>query len=135
MAKSHQKESQAHLLYTIREVMLLERIAFGRKVLAFMEPFTLCVIYSARPGGRAAFLQEIEKSGVLDAIHAEEGCLKYAYCPSTGDTETLVLLEQWASHAHQQAHLKQPHMARLREIKEHYIETTQVGIVAFNDAQ
>ena len=43
-------------------------------------------------------------------------------------------VKQWASHAHQQAHLKQPHMARLREIKEHYIETTQVGIVTFNDA-
>ena len=41
--------------------------------------------------------------------------------------------ERWESAAHQRVHMEQPHMARLREIKDKYIADTRLGCVRLED--
>ena len=43
-------------------------------------------------------------------------------------------MEQWKTQAHQRIHLQQPHMARLRELKEHYVADTRLGRVTLEEA-
>lgn len=88
---------------------------------------TLYVQYTAKPGCREAYLRSVREEGIQAAIRAEEGCLRYDYYLSAEDENTILLLEQWESEAHQRAHMAQPHMARLREWKEMYIDATVIG--------
>ena len=44
-----------------------------------------------------------------------------------------LLIERWESAAHQRVHMEQPHMARLREIKDKYIAATKLGRVHLED--
>jgi len=81
----------------------------------------LSVKYTAKPGRREEFVGKIVAQGILDAIRAEEGCLQYEYYFSTDREDEVLLLEKWASEAHQRAHMTQPHMAQLRAIKEECI--------------
>lgn len=91
--------------------------------------YTIYVRFTCLPQKRAAFLQKVKDTGVLDAIRAEDGCLKYDYYLSEKDENALLLIEQWASKAHQQTHLTQPHMDTLRTFKGDYITDTLLGEV------
>ena len=46
---------------------------------------------------------------------------------SEADKNELLLVEAWETKRHQQVHVEQPHMARLREIKDDYIQSTVLG--------
>ena len=69
----------------------------------------------------------MKKTGVLDAIRAEDGCIKYDYYLSEKDPNELLLVEQWASSEHQKVHMTQPHMAQMRSFKDSYIISTKIG--------
>jgi len=73
----------------------------------------------------------VQETGVLDAIRAEDGCIKYDYYLSEKDPNELLLVEQWESKQHQQVHITQPHMATLRTFKDDYIANTLLGEIAF----
>ncbi len=90
---------------------------------------TLYVKYTAKPGCRENYVRTIVSEGILSAIRAEEGCIRYDYYFSAQEENVVLLIEQWESEAHQRIHMQQPHMARLRELKEQYIESTDVGKV------
>lgn len=87
-----------------------------------MEHLHLYIIFNAKPGCREAFLREFEESGVAAKIRAEQGCVCFDFYSSAQDDTTLLLIEDWESEAEQQVHLKQPHMADFRVIREKYIE-------------
>lgn len=89
--------------------------------------YTIYVKYECLPGKREAFIQKMKDTGILDAVRAEEGCLKYHYYLSEADANELLLIEQWETQEHQQVHITQPHMARLREFKDDYIAKTTLG--------
>ena len=91
--------------------------------------YTIYVKFRCLPQKREAFIQKVKTTGVLDAIRAEDGCLKYDYYLSEKDPCELLLIEQWESKQHQQIHLTQPHMACLREFKGDYITETVLGEV------
>ncbi|MBQ8752002.1 MAG: antibiotic biosynthesis monooxygenase [Clostridia bacterium] len=91
--------------------------------------YTIYVKFTCIPEKRAAFIERVKAEGVLDAIRAEEGCIRYDYYLSEMDANELLLIEQWASKQHQQIHLDQPHMARLRTFKGEYITDTVLGEV------
>ena len=93
--------------------------------------YTIYVKFTCLPQKREAFIQKVKETGVLDAIRAEDGCIKYDYYLSEKDANQLLLIEQWESRQHQQIHLTQPHMARLREFKGDYITKTVLGEVEF----
>ena len=89
--------------------------------------YTIYVQFNCFPEKREVFVETVKKEGILDAIRAENGCLRYDYYFSEADANELLLIEAWESREHQQIHLEQPHMARLRQMKDGYIETTTLG--------
>lgn len=91
--------------------------------------YTIYVKFECLPQKRDAFIQKVKDTGILDAIRAEDGCIRYDYYLSERDTNELLLIEQWESKQHQQTHIAQPHMAKLREFKSDYITNTVLGEV------
>ena len=89
--------------------------------------YTIYVKFDCFPQKREAFIQKVKDTGILEAIRAEDGCVRYDYYLSEKDPNELLLIEQWETKAHQQIHIGQPHMARLREIKGDYIQSTTLG--------
>ncbi len=89
--------------------------------------YTIYVKFDCYPEKREAFVEAVKKEGILSAILAEDGCIRYEYYFSEADKNELLLIEAWESKRHQQIHIEQPHMARLREIKDDYIKTTTLG--------
>ena len=89
--------------------------------------YTIYVKFTCLPQKREAFIERMKAEGILDAIRAEDGCIKYDYYLSERDPEEILLVEQWKTKAHQQAHLTQSHMAQMREFKGDYIMTTFLG--------
>ena len=89
--------------------------------------YTIYVQFVCFPDKREAFIEAVKKEGILDAIRAEDGCLRYDYYFSEADENELLLIEAWETKRHQQIHIEQPHMARLREIKDDYIISTKLG--------
>ena len=89
--------------------------------------YTIYVQFKCRPQKREAFVQALKSNGVLAAIRAEDGCLRYDYFFSEADENELLLIEAWESKKHQQVHMTQPHMAFLREVKDDYVESTTLG--------
>ena len=91
--------------------------------------YTIYVKFTCLPQKRAAFLERVKSIGVLEAIRAEDGCIRYDYYLSEKDENELLLIEQWATKEHQQIHLTQPHMDTLRSFKGDYVFDTQLGEV------
>ena len=91
--------------------------------------YTIYVKFTCLPQKREAFIEKVKQTGILDAIRAEDGCIKYDYYLSEKDPNELLLIEQWESKQHQQTHIAQPHMACLREFKNDYITDTYLGEV------
>lgn len=80
------------------------------------------VKYHLKPGTRDAFLAGITEKTLQDAVLHEDGCLKYDYSPVADDPDQVLLEEEWTSLQAQQIHLKQPHMARIAELKDRYMD-------------
>ena len=93
------------------------------------EQLMLYVRYMAKDGCRETFVRELVEAGILTLIREEP----YDYYFSAQDENELLLIERWESAAHQRVHMEQPHMARLREIKEKYIADTRLGRVRLED--
>lgn len=93
--------------------------------------YTIYVKFQCLPQKREAFIEKMKQTGVLDAIRAEDGCLKYDYYLSEKDPAELLLVEQWETKQHQQIHMTQPHMALLKEFKGDYISKTTLGEIHF----
>lgn len=89
--------------------------------------YTIYVKFDCVPGKREAFIQKMKETGILDAIRAEDGCIRYEYYLSEQDPNLILLVEQWESAQHQQVHIQQPHMANMREFKGDYITSTIIG--------
>ncbi len=90
--------------------------------------FEILVIYTAKSekDGKE-FIAEMTKSGVLDAIRNENGCLKYEYFSNAA---TILLYEAWESPEHQKIHMTQPHMSTAMEIKKRYISSVTLKKLA-----
>ena len=86
--------------------------------------YTIYVKFECLDNKREAFIKKVKDTGILNAIRSEDGCIKYDYYLSEADTNELLLIEQWESKEHQQIHIAQPHMARLREFKDDFITNT-----------
>ena len=91
--------------------------------------YTIYVKFTCLPEKREAFVRKVTETGVLAAIRAEDGCLRYDYNFAEADPNELLLIEQWESKHHQQVHIEQPHMALLRSFKADYICDTKLGEV------
>ena len=89
--------------------------------------YTIYVVFKCLPDKREAFVETVKQNGILAAIRSEDGCIRYDYYFSESDPNELLLIEAWQTKTHQQIHIQQPHMAKLRALKDGYIETTTLG--------
>ena len=89
--------------------------------------YRIYVVFTCLPGQREAFVARLKKEGILSAVRAEDGCHKYDFYFSEADPNELLLVEAWETKRHQEIHIEQPHMAKLRALKGDYIETTTLG--------
>ncbi len=89
--------------------------------------YTIYVVFKCLERKREAFVERVRAEGILDAVRAEDGCIRYDYYYSEKDPNELLLIEAWESQHHQQVHIEQPHMALLRSFKEEYITSTTLG--------
>ena len=84
----------------------------------------LNVTYKCKPGMNKAFLAKLNEEGLGAACRAEDGNIKYDYFTSTDDSDELLLIEKWRDADALAAHGRQPHFARLREIKDEFVTET-----------
>ena len=73
---------------------------------------------------RDEFLEMIISEGIDVECRAEEGNLKYDYFIPTDDSDDLLLVEKWRDAEALAIHSKQPHFAKLGEIKKDYVNDT-----------
>ncbi len=81
---------------------------------------TVNLYYKGKDGSARAFVQEMESSGIAEAIRKEEGNLRYQYFQPIGDPETVLLIDSWADQAAIDAHHASPMMGKLAELREKY---------------
>ena len=89
--------------------------------------YTIYVVFKCLEGKRESFVERVKAEGILSDIRAEDGCLRYDYYFSESDPNELLLIEAWESAKHQQIHIAQPHMDKLRALKDDYISSTTLG--------
>lgn len=89
--------------------------------------YTIYVQFKCFDGKREAFVEKVKQEGILADILAEDGCHLYDYYFSDADKNEILLIEAWETKNHQQVHLDQPHMVRLREFKDDFIRETTLG--------
>ena len=81
---------------------------------------TINLYYTGTNGSARAFAEEMEASGIADAIRAEEGNLNYQYFLPLDDPETVLLIDSWTDQAAIDAHHASPMMAHLAVLREKY---------------
>ena len=81
---------------------------------------TVNLYYKGANGSARAFAEEMEASGIADAIREEEGNLRYQYFQPLDDPETILLIDSWRNQAAIDAHHASPMMGRLAALREKY---------------
>lgn len=86
----------------------------------------LNVTYQCRPGMRDAFLKAIAAEGIDTASRSENGNLRYEYYLPAAGCDELLLIEKWRDAGALAGHSRQPHFARLQELKSKYVAGTLI---------
>ncbi len=81
---------------------------------------TVNLYYRGKNGNARRFAEEMERSGIADAIRAEDGNLAYRYFVPLDDPETVLLIDSWRDQAAIDAHHASPMMAQLAALREKY---------------
>ena len=81
---------------------------------------TLNLYYKGVNGNARAFVEEMESSGIADAIRAEEGNLRYEYFQPICDLETVLLIDSWSDQAAIDAHHASPMMKQLAKLRDKF---------------
>lgn len=81
---------------------------------------TVNLYYKGVNGNARAFADEMESSGIADAIRAEKGNLRYEYFQPIGDSETVLLIDSWSDQAAIDAHHASPMMKQLADLRDKY---------------
>ena len=81
---------------------------------------TVNLYYTGEQGSARAFAEEMVRSGVVSAIRAEEGNLRYEYFFPMDDPETVLLIDAWRDQAALDAHHASPMMGQIMALREKY---------------
>ncbi len=81
---------------------------------------TANLYYTGTNGSARAFAEEMVKSGVVSAIRAEDGNLRYEYFFPMDDSETVLLIDQWRDQTAIDRHHASPMMAQIMALREKY---------------
>ena len=105
-------------------------LLYGGKAMAI----TVNIYYTGENGNARKFAEEMEQSGTVAAIRAEEGNKRYAYFYPKDDEETVLLIDSWESQEAIDKHHATPMMDKITELRnkydlhmkvERYIEDTE----------
>ncbi len=81
---------------------------------------TVNLYYTGENGSARKFAEEMESSGIAEAIRKEEGNLKYAYFIPLNDPETVLLIDSWADQEALDKHHASVMMKQLAQLREKY---------------
>ena len=81
---------------------------------------TVNIYYTGQSGSARSFAEEMVHSGVVSAIRAEDGNLRYEYYLPMDDPETVLLIDQWRDQAAIDAHHASPMMGKIAALREKY---------------
>jgi len=81
---------------------------------------TVNLYYTGANGSARAFAEDMVRSGIVSAIRAEEGNLRYAYFFPMDDPETVLLIDQWRDQAAIDAHHASAMMGQIAALREKY---------------
>lgn len=85
---------------------------------------TVTVTYTGTNGNARRFAEEMQSSGMVSAIRAEEGNEGYGYYASLDDPETVILLARWKDSEAVQLHKMTAMAAEIALLKTQYALTT-----------
>ena len=80
---------------------------------------TVNLYYTGTGGSARRFAEEMTDSGMVAAIRAEAGNLRYEYYQSFDDPETVLLIDQWRDQASIDAHHASPIMQTIAALREY----------------
>ena len=89
--------------------------------------YTIYVVFECVPGKREEYIKTLKEEGIVDEVRKEDGCIRYDYYFSEKNENEILLIEAWESKKHQEIHIEQPHMAKLRELKPEFVVSTKLG--------
>ena len=81
---------------------------------------TVNIYYTGEKGNARKFAQEMMETGVVAAIRAEEGNLRYEYFFPMEDPETVLLIDSWLDQGAIDAHHATPMMGQITALREKY---------------
>ena len=82
---------------------------------------TFNVTFKCRPEMREEFLEMIMTEGIDVSARAEEGNLAYDFYRPVENDDDLLLIEKYVDQDAVMAHVRQPYIARLTELREKYV--------------
>ena len=89
-----------------------------------MENIIFHVTYTCKPGMAEAFINAVRERGLQEKTRQEDGCMQYDYHLSLEEDDTVVLLEKWRDGDALAAHMQQPHMNTLKDLKSRFATDT-----------
>lgn len=81
---------------------------------------TVNLYYTGKNGAARKFVEEMISSETVKLIKEEPGNLKYDYFFSVQDSETVLLIDSWASQEAIDVHHASPMMQKIIELREKY---------------
>ena len=81
---------------------------------------TVNLYYTGTNGRARAFAEEMVQTGVVTAIRAEDGNLRYEYFFPMDDPETVLLIDQWRDQEAIDVHHASPMMGQIAALREKY---------------
>ena len=81
---------------------------------------TVNLYYTGTNGSARAFAEEMVQTGIVTAIRAEDGNLRYEYFFPMNDPETVLLIDQWRDQEAIDVHHASPIMGQIAALREKY---------------
>ena len=81
---------------------------------------TVNLYYTGTNGSARAFAEEMVQTGLVTAIRAEDGNLRYEYFFPMNDPETVLLIDQWRDQEAIDVHHASPMMGQIAALREKY---------------
>lgn len=78
------------------------------------------IYYSGTDGNARKFAEEMTSSGIVEAIRAENGNIRYEYFFPMDDGETLLLIDAWENQVALDMHHASPMMSKIAELRDKY---------------
>ena len=81
---------------------------------------TINLYYTGKGDAARKFAEEMEASGIAEAIRNEDGNERYEYFFPMNDPETVLLIDSWSSQEALDIHHASPMMAQIAALREKY---------------